>query len=160
MTTDKSSISQRIKDLNSDLTTMWRPVRQKVTDGMYDIALLQNFYKAWQSGVENNESIDEAYKDALKILPKDNPDTPLNEAVTEEQLKEKFHRFFKDKQLSPDLYGEQKGIDALKGDKDEIKNKLRYYMAQQFLTDSEIKAEEDEINDLRNIMQTSSVSTE
>lgn len=155
MSTNKQSLSFRLKTLGSDINTFWRPVRQKITDQMYDIALLQKFFKTWENSVAiDNKTNYEGYNDALKTLPKDNPDTALDEGISESQLKDKFQTFFN----KPLEYSNYEEVQALKNQYNELKGKVIYYLAQQMSMDSTITSIQSEMDNLRNILKSDSSS--
>ena len=157
MPPDRSGLSFRLKTLGSDLNTFWRPVRQKVADQMYDVALLQKFFKEWAQSMENGETSEEGYNDALDILPKDNPDTPfLDESVSEAQLKEKFQAIFKEP-MEPSSFPD---AEALKNQSDKLQGEIRRCLAQQFSMDSNINAIQAEIDNLRSILNTTTSNNE
>lgn len=64
----------------------WRNVGYRLTEDLYDIALLRNFFQTWaRSG----------YPAAVDALPDDDPSTPnVNEAISEADLQKRAEGFF------------------------------------------------------------------
>lgn len=64
----------------------WRNVGYRLTEDIYDIALLRNFFQTWVSS---------GYPAAVDSLPEDDPSTPnTNEAISEADLQKRAEEFF------------------------------------------------------------------
>ena len=64
----------------------WRNVSYRLTEDIYDIALLRNFFQTWVSS---------GYPAAVDSLPEDDPNTPnTNEAISEADLQKRAEEFF------------------------------------------------------------------
>lgn len=149
MSADKSLLSYRLKILGDDIRVMWRPIKQKITDQMYDLALLKNFFKTWEDSVKSGASAQEGYNKAISELPKDNPTTQfLDETVTVDQLKEKFEFFFHkpiENATAYDAESLEKNITALT-------EQVKTFIAKGMFVDSEIDSTQREIDNLKSIL--------
>jgi hypothetical protein len=63
----------------------WSAVGQRLTEDLYEIALMRNFFQVW---------INQGYPQAVDSLPDDNPGTPVNEAISEADMQKRAEEFF------------------------------------------------------------------
>lgn len=64
----------------------WSSVGYRLTEDIYEIALLRNFFQTW---------ISSGYPAAVDSLPEDNPNTPnTNEAISEADIQKRAEEFF------------------------------------------------------------------
>ena len=120
---------------------------------MVDVALVRNFFDKWAEYINKGESSKDAYKDALKTLPKDNPATTnYNEAVTEDQFKDKVKFLFGkpiiNNSTDPNSHVNTNDVEALQGDMDFLKTKVRYFYAMTNLADCEMRRIQIEIDSI------------
>ena len=144
---------QRLDNLNSDLNNLWNPTKTQLEMQMVDVALVRNFFDKWIEYINKGESNKDAYKDALKTLPKDNPATTnFNEAITEDQLKDKVQFLFGKPLFSNNLNSNSHvntdDVKALKEDMDFLKSKVRYFYAMTNLADGEMRRIQIEIDSI------------
>lgn len=78
-------ITVKINSLRYDIQH-WRNVKQVLTNKLYDAILMVNFFRTWNTT--------NSYDSAVEGLPDDNPDTSTNEAVSEDEFKQKAENFF------------------------------------------------------------------
>lgn len=166
MAGDKAALSYRLKTLGANLNTFLKPVRQRLADDMVKIAFMQKFLKNWESSMKNEQTSQEGYNNALNSLPRDNPNTPMDEGFTEANLKEKFNEIF-GKPLEVANFTDAKSIEnaysqltAVKMEGTDKPGQIRLLLAQQMSMDSNINSIQAEINTLKSILSSDDSSDE
>ena len=148
-----SSNQAVIKNLSDEITFVWGPTKTKLMDQQADIVLLKTFFKNWQDdyGVEikkPGETPDQAAKDSYKYaiskLPKDNPNTPFNEEITEKQLLEKIEKDFGKPLGTVTSYDVKK----LETDVQTLMKKVRYFVAYGMFAEDQIRNAQKKIDQL------------
>lgn len=79
----KSALIWRERELNT--------IRQKLQEeGEFKIAMIQKFFREWEGYLNDHgvtpETNLEGYRKGVDSLPKDDPSTSMNEAISEDQL--------------------------------------------------------------------------
>ena len=140
------SLDARLKSLKGDWT-LWRTVKQKLTEDLYDIQLLKNFFKAWQSS---------GYTAALGTLPVDDPGTEFNEGISESDLKNKGEKSFDlswNQVIDPKNDGGEPDSEEFNQRLTELQNKVYGLLGKMSLVDLTIRSTKDELDDLRVIQR-------
>ncbi len=126
----------------------WQTVSDAMsTNQIYYMGLLRTFYSTWVS---------QGYDAAKGTLPKDNPDTDANEAVTEAELGNKANKYLgKPTNGSagwipvPGGNTSSEDLDKLlQGNIDTVKTQVRLYLGQKSLADDEVDAIQSQIDQL------------
>ena len=139
-----SSNSGRIDSLTSSINYMWQPTKSIAEGNLADIALLKDFLGKWVNAMNSGKTNEQGYEDAISQLPKDDPNTPFNEGLTETQMQDKFAKIF-DKPLNQvsdyDVNELQTNITKLTGE-------VRKFISIGMYCDGQIKSLQDEIDQL------------
>lgn len=145
----KDALTWRERELNT--------IRQKLQeDGEFKIAMIQKFFKEWEHylddhGVTPDTNL-EGYKMGLASLPKDDPSTTMNEAVSEEQLLKDVQRIM-GKPL--EAVGEF-DVARIQGDLNLLQQKMKEEYSKKSSIESEHEDVERQIKDIDLILQTQS----
>ena len=117
----KEYLTTQIKALGDDKMFL-NAAYGKVTEDMASISMIKDFFKRWKNAGSNEAG----YKIAIQGLPKDNPNTTVNEAVSEEKFKDKLEKFFNEKMsdVTKEIY-KAKDVNAVYKKFDDIAQKGR-----------------------------------
>ena len=134
---------------------IWDTIGTKVIGDQADIPLLRAFFDKWIEYLNKGETNQQAYQDALKTLPKDNPETlNYNEGVTEDQLKDKvLHIFGKplfSNSTDPNTHINTNDVNALKGNQAFLRNQVRRFVALGMMARDERDRAQKKIYDIEN----------
>ena len=132
-------------------------IRQKLQEeGEFKIAMIQKFFREWEHylndhGVTAQTNL-EGYHRGLESLPKDNPATSMNEAVSEDQILKDIKRIM-GKPL--EAIGEF-DVARIQGDLNLLQQKMKVEYAKKTSVESERDDIQRQIKSIDSILQTQS----
>lgn len=140
--------SAEINALSDSINYMWQPTKNKLDDQASDVAILKTFFKKWTDGIEAGETGQEAYDEAIKDLPKDNPNTPSDESISETKLWDKISWALHKNKSDIDMEDIEKLAETLEKDMATLHATVRKYLALGFFCDSQIQNLEKKIEQI------------
>ena len=144
-----NSTAAQIQSLQNSISDMWQPTKTQMEGEQVDIALLKAFFKNWDDAMKKGETNEGGYHTAVSKLPKDNPNTPFNEEMTESQLKDKIKKAFGKPLDELDKYD----VDRLENDINALQKTVRKFLAYGNFCDDQIKNLNNKIDQLNKATQ-------
>lgn len=84
------SLSNKIKSLRGD-SDMWKHVSHRLTDDMINIRVMEKFFFDIEEAL-NNPSLGDPLTYANSNLPKDKPNTTLDEGITQQDIENSYEK--------------------------------------------------------------------